>query len=219
MAGWSAAGGRRRGRRLPGGSGEIARRAGAKVLATEPPAGWTGKAWACWQGASVATGEMLVFVDADTEPAPGFVARLSAATARSGGMVVSSPPTGSSVSTSGPRRRPTSSPSWPERDGHSPAAGGEDPSASVRRSPFPDWRTSTPADTDWSPPTWPRTSPSLTPCPGGESRSPPWRMPAPEISGTACPARLAMASQRMDQEPGRRCRQGPPVRRLSWGCG
>ncbi len=25
----------------------------------------------------------------------------------------------------------------------------------------PHWRTSTPADTDWSPPTWPRTSPSL----------------------------------------------------------
>ena len=69
------------------GSGDIARRAGAKVLATEPPAGWTGKAWACWQGASVATGEVLVFVDADIEPAPGFVARLSAEAARSGGMV------------------------------------------------------------------------------------------------------------------------------------
>jgi 4,4'-diaponeurosporenoate glycosyltransferase len=69
------------------GSGRIARRAGAEVLATEPPAGWTGKAWACWRGASVATGNVLVFVDADTEPAPGFVSRLSAAAVGTGGMV------------------------------------------------------------------------------------------------------------------------------------
>jgi chlorobactene glucosyltransferase len=31
-----------------------------------PPAGWIGKAWACWQGYRQAKGELLLFVDADT---------------------------------------------------------------------------------------------------------------------------------------------------------
>jgi chlorobactene glucosyltransferase len=30
------------------------------------PEGWHGKAWACWQGAQVAEGELLLFTDADT---------------------------------------------------------------------------------------------------------------------------------------------------------
>jgi len=30
------------------------------------PPGWTGKTWACYQGARKATGEVLVFLDADT---------------------------------------------------------------------------------------------------------------------------------------------------------
>jgi 4,4'-diaponeurosporenoate glycosyltransferase len=73
------------------GSGELARRAGATVLEVEPPPGWTGKAWACWQGALHASGDVLVFLDADTVPAAGFVTRLAAAAAESGGMVSVAP--------------------------------------------------------------------------------------------------------------------------------
>lgn len=43
------------------------------VQGTPPPAGWTGKAHACAQGAAVARGEWLLFVDADTAFAPGAV--------------------------------------------------------------------------------------------------------------------------------------------------
>ena len=47
------------------GSGDLARRAGATVIEVGPPPGWTGKAWACWQGALRASGDVLVFLDAD----------------------------------------------------------------------------------------------------------------------------------------------------------
>src|SRR5690606_18399706 len=47
---------------------------GVRLLEGEPlPAGWTGKNWACDQLARVATGEVLCFVDADTELAPDAV--------------------------------------------------------------------------------------------------------------------------------------------------
>jgi len=46
---------------------EIAKRSGVKVLELSPaPQGWIGKAWACFQGARVASKEILVFLDADT---------------------------------------------------------------------------------------------------------------------------------------------------------
>lgn len=46
---------------------EVARAGGAIVLpAGEPPAGWTGKAWACHVGAAATTGDLLLFLDADT---------------------------------------------------------------------------------------------------------------------------------------------------------
>jgi hypothetical protein len=55
---------------------------GATVLRVSPPAGWTGKAWACWRGAQEARGDVLVFLDADTEPTPelfpALVARVRA---------------------------------------------------------------------------------------------------------------------------------------------
>ena len=46
---------------------EVARSLGARVLTSSAkPAGWTGKSWACYQGAQNATGDLLLFLDADT---------------------------------------------------------------------------------------------------------------------------------------------------------
>jgi chlorobactene glucosyltransferase len=46
---------------------------------TEPPSGWVGKNWACHQLAAAATGDVLVFCDADVEAAPAAVRRSVAA--------------------------------------------------------------------------------------------------------------------------------------------
>ena len=46
---------------------EVAKNSGVKVLESLPtPEGWVGKTWACSQGASIASGEIFVFLDADT---------------------------------------------------------------------------------------------------------------------------------------------------------
>jgi 4,4'-diaponeurosporenoate glycosyltransferase len=56
---------------------EIARAAGALVLNPgELPPGWTGKCWACWQGARAASGSLLIFLDADTWLEPTGLTRL-----------------------------------------------------------------------------------------------------------------------------------------------
>ena len=50
----------------------------ARVRITTPPplpGGWFGKQWACAHGASVATGSLLLFTDADTWHAPELLAR------------------------------------------------------------------------------------------------------------------------------------------------
>jgi 4,4'-diaponeurosporenoate glycosyltransferase len=48
-------------------TGPIAQSLGATVLASATlPEGWTGKTWACHQGAHHATGDHLLFLDADT---------------------------------------------------------------------------------------------------------------------------------------------------------
>ena len=45
----------------------VAEKSAAKVLESLPtPEGWLGKTWSCYQGARIASGEILVFLDADT---------------------------------------------------------------------------------------------------------------------------------------------------------
>jgi len=47
-----------------------------EVIVGEPlPEGWLGKPWACWQGASRARGDLLVFTDADTVHGPDLLGR------------------------------------------------------------------------------------------------------------------------------------------------
>lgn len=56
---------------------ETARQNGATVIASQPlPEGWRGKTWACHQGAQAATGDLLLFVDADTWFEPDGLARI-----------------------------------------------------------------------------------------------------------------------------------------------
>lgn len=50
---------------------------GARVLSSAPlPVGWTGKTWACHQGAQHAATNLLFFLDADTYFLPGGLARV-----------------------------------------------------------------------------------------------------------------------------------------------
>ncbi|MGF9763793.1 glycosyltransferase [Microvirga sp. 0TCS3.31] len=66
----------------------VARAGGARVVpAGTPPPGWTGKAWACHTGAAATTGDLVLFLDADTVLRPGALAGLLAAHARHGGLV------------------------------------------------------------------------------------------------------------------------------------
>ena len=44
------------------------------VTGAELPPGWYGKPWACYQGSQAATGEVLVFTDADTRHEPALLA-------------------------------------------------------------------------------------------------------------------------------------------------
>jgi 4,4'-diaponeurosporenoate glycosyltransferase len=66
----------------------VARSAGAGVLpAAAPPPGWTGKAWACHVGAHATSGDLLLFLDADTVLAPDALDGLLALHDRHGGLV------------------------------------------------------------------------------------------------------------------------------------
>lgn len=71
-------------------TGEMARAAGGTdarlrlVAGTSVPDGWVGKSWACWQGAQIATGEWLLFSDADVIHAPDALGRTLALARRAG---------------------------------------------------------------------------------------------------------------------------------------
>ena len=45
------------------------------VPGTDVPDGWFGKPWACWQGYQAATGDVLLFTDADTRHEPDLLGR------------------------------------------------------------------------------------------------------------------------------------------------
>jgi 4,4'-diaponeurosporenoate glycosyltransferase len=67
---------------------QIAQQAGAKVIPTSPlPPGWTGKNWALKTGYVHASGDILIFLDADTEPSKDLVRRLVATVQHLGGLV------------------------------------------------------------------------------------------------------------------------------------
>jgi len=70
----------------------LARAGGATTLASAPlPPGWTGKAWACHQGAAASSGGTLVFLDADTWLESDGLGRVVGEQQARGGMVSVAP--------------------------------------------------------------------------------------------------------------------------------
>ncbi|WP_051552167.1 glycosyltransferase [Nocardioides sp. URHA0020] len=66
----------------------VAAAAGATVLpAGDPPAGWTGKAWACHVGAGATGGDLLLFLDSDTRLASDALDGLLEVHSGYGGLV------------------------------------------------------------------------------------------------------------------------------------
>lgn len=69
-------------------TGDVARQRGATVVRIEEvPAGWSGKAHACWRGAEIARGEVILFVDADVR----FVGNASTLVSAALGSIESEP--------------------------------------------------------------------------------------------------------------------------------
>jgi len=72
---------------------EIAQQNGARVIRSQPlPDGWRGKTWACHQGAQAATGDLLLFLDADTWFEPDGLRCVLAEFQAAGGGVLSVAP-------------------------------------------------------------------------------------------------------------------------------
>jgi 4,4'-diaponeurosporenoate glycosyltransferase len=67
---------------------EVARKAGCIVMRSKDlPEGWTGKPWACWQGSQKATGDIFLFLDADTFLEPEGLSRIVSTYLEKGGLV------------------------------------------------------------------------------------------------------------------------------------
>lgn len=72
---------------------ELAKQHSALVINSQPlPDGWRGKTWACHQGGHAATGEALLFLDADTWFEPEGLRRVLAEFKQAGGGVLSIAP-------------------------------------------------------------------------------------------------------------------------------
>lgn len=70
---------------------EMAKKHGASVIAAPSlPSGWKGKPWACQQGANYATGDWLLFLDADTRLQTTALSLLAATTEQGNGNHVTS---------------------------------------------------------------------------------------------------------------------------------
>jgi glycosyltransferase involved in cell wall biosynthesis len=66
---------------------------GARLVSgNERPPGWAGKQWACFQGASIAVGDVLLFTDADTVHTPNSLTDAVSFLKRSGAAMISSLP-------------------------------------------------------------------------------------------------------------------------------
>jgi len=66
----------------------VAEQGGAKVIKSkEMPPGWTGKTWACYQGAQVASGELIIFLDADTVLEDGGLDRITSSHRKTDGVL------------------------------------------------------------------------------------------------------------------------------------
>ncbi|MBU6251091.1 MAG: glycosyltransferase family 2 protein, partial [Cyanobacteria bacterium REEB417] len=57
------------------------------IQAPPLPPGWCGKTWALHHGVATSSGDLLIFLDADTEPEPSLLASLVAQWQRLGGLV------------------------------------------------------------------------------------------------------------------------------------
>lgn len=56
-------------------------------LFEDPPMGWLGKSWACWNGFLKADGEILIFMDADVEPSPEAIESIVGIYSKNKGLV------------------------------------------------------------------------------------------------------------------------------------
>jgi 4,4'-diaponeurosporenoate glycosyltransferase len=70
------------------GTATVAAASGVRLLTPPPrPEGWLGKTWACHHGAAAATGDLLLFLDADVVMAPAALAAVVALRSPAGGIV------------------------------------------------------------------------------------------------------------------------------------
>ena len=72
---------------------EIAKSLGVRVLNLDSkPSGWSGKNWACWKGAQISHGKLLLFTDADTLHASHSLTTATDYLLKSGSSLISAPP-------------------------------------------------------------------------------------------------------------------------------
>ncbi|MBO8161859.1 MAG: glycosyltransferase family 2 protein [Thermosipho sp. (in: Bacteria)] len=57
------------------------------TLKSEPPEGWLGKPWACWNGYKISTGDILIFIDADVELSSNAIESLLAEYEKNKGLI------------------------------------------------------------------------------------------------------------------------------------